>query len=320
MKAISSLVLTTVASLVLSLLPWECLGHATCAYSTTPIDRSLSATYRPFTKIMPKVIRRNSAAAKRQDTLHSSFFASAKKRKGRPSAGASISQTSQSPPCESSVAEKLAARLHTRPVYLTPDKASWYLHVKQWMPSSTTSPSQFAQEWQLHPSQRHALKLFGKTVYENRWSQSWGVSYPYSGATNVARPMEESTMVPQLLERANRLTEGLLHHKEDSPPYNGCLQNWYEPDHTIGLHADDEKALRPEFPIFSLSWGGTRRFLLRSRANKKEKTQVWLADGDLLVMGGTCQRTHQHEVPKFRKTMDPPTSDRINWTIRAFCV
>jgi len=311
-----------VASLVLSLLPWECLGHATCAYSTTPIDRSLSATTRPFTIIMPKVIRRNSAAAKRQDTLHSSFFASAKKRKGRPSAGASISQTSQSPPCESSLAEKLAARLHnTRPVYLTPDKASWYLHVKQWMPSSTTSPSQFAQEWQLHPSQRHALKLFGKTVYENRWSQSWGVSYPYSGATNVARPMEESTMVPRLLERANRLTEGLLHKEEgETPPYNGCLQNWYEPDHTIGLHADDEKALRPEFPIFSLSWGGTRRFLLRSRANKKEKTQVWLADGDLLVMGGTCQRTHQHEVPKFRKTMDPPTSDRINWTIRAFCV
>ena len=131
-------------------------------------------------------------------------------------------------------------------------------------------------------------------------------------------------MVPLLLERANRLTEGLLLDQEKEspslPPYNGCLQNWYEPEHTIGLHADDEKALRPEFPIFSLSWGGTRRFLLRSRANKKEKTEVWLADGDLLVMGGTCQRTHQHEVPKFRKTMDPPTSDRINWTIRAFRV
>ena len=84
---------------------------------------------------MPKVIRNSTAAAKRRQdtTLHSLF--GTQKRKGRPSAAsASHPPTSQSPPSESSssavVAEQLAARLKTRPVYLTPDRASWYLHVQ----------------------------------------------------------------------------------------------------------------------------------------------------------------------------------------------
>ena len=120
--------------------------------------------------------------------------------------------------------------------------------------------------------------------------------------------------------------------------YNGCLQNWYLPEHCIGLHADDEKCMRADVPIISLSWGGPRRFLFRvkpgylptssdppkksitpSMTAKEAKTELILRDGDLLVMGGTCQKTHKHEVPKLRKTMDLPTSRRINWTIRAFC-
>lgn len=211
-------------------------------------------------------------------------------------------------------ADELGARLDSEPVYLTGNSSSWYILAKAWLPSP--SPARFKQEWEKHPKDRHTLKLFGRTVQEKRWSQAWGVSYSYSGATNEARPLDESEMVQLLLKRANELTTE-LQTETDTDPYNGCLQNWYKPDDTIGLHADDEKAMRQEYPIFSLSWGGTRRFLLRERKSKK-KTELWLEDGDLLVMGGTCQVTHQHEVPKRRVTMDPPTSDRINWTIRAF--
>jgi alkylated DNA repair dioxygenase AlkB len=207
-------------------------------------------------------------------------------------------------------AEELGSQLNSTPVYLTND--SWYILAKGWMPST---PAAFQEEWSLHPEKRHPLKLFGRIVYEKRWSQSWGVSYSYSGATNVARPLHESNMVQLLLQKANELTTSL--RGDDEEPYNGCLQNWYEPDDTIGLHADDERAMRQHYPIFSLSWGGTRRFLFRNKASK-HKTELWLEDGDLLVMGGSCQETHQHEVPKRRVTMDPPTSDRINWTIRAF--
>ena len=94
----------------------------------------------------------------------------------------------------------------------------------------------------------------------------------------------------------------------------------------IGLHSDDERDLLKAYPIWSLSWGGTRRFLFRRKESKKQPAigppekavEIWLEDGDLLIMGGTCQLTHKHEVPKVRVTRDPPTSNRINWTIRAF--
>jgi alkylated DNA repair dioxygenase AlkB len=33
-------------------------------------------------------------------------------------------------------------------------------------------------------------------------------------------------------------------------PFNACLQNFYEPGHKIGLHADDESALVHGLPIF----------------------------------------------------------------------
>ena len=204
-------------------------------------------------------------------------------------------------------------KLGSKPHYLTNDKSSWYLLVENWLP--TSSDEAFEEEWNLHPSKRHKLKLFGKVVEEKRWSQSWGMSYTYSGATNEARPIEESKMVSLLLKKANELLADAV--DDEQQPYNACLQNWYEPEDTIGLHADDEKVNRPEFPILSISWGGTRRFLFRSK-DKKSREELYLKDGDLLVMGGSCQMTHHHEIPKRRVTMDPPTARRINWTIRAF--
>ena len=46
--------------------------------------------------------------------------------------------------------------------YLTADQASWILLVPQWDPC----PNETAldQEWNLHPAQRHLLKLFGRVV------------------------------------------------------------------------------------------------------------------------------------------------------------
>lgn len=230
----------------------------------------------------------------RKRTL-STYFASNKTQKTAPS---------------NETAHALAQRLDADVCYLTPNGESWYLLKRKWLRSEN-----FDTEWNLHPKERHGLKVFGKAVTENRWSQSWGFSYVYSGSTNVAKPLEESDMVLSLIEKANELTKGLV--VPDSP-YNGCLQNWYEPNDTIGLHSDNEKSQRHDCPIWSLSWGGTRRFLFRQRSDKKVKTEIYLSDGDLLVMGGTCQQTHYHEVPKRRVTMDPSTSCRINWTIRAF--
>ena len=218
------------------------------------------------------------------------------------------------------------------------------------------------KQWDLHPEEFHNLTIAGRTLPESRWSTAWGRSYTYSGATNPVRPIlpeQEGAMVADLITRANALTSAIAqqplsggyvqgsHGTESessssssssksssdsySKPYNGCLQNWYLPEHSIGLHADDQRAMKPGIPIFSLSWGGPRRFLFRPKPAylpdspqpspmkaTGAKVELVLRDGDLLVMGGTCQKTHKHEVPKLRKTMDLPTGRRINWTVRAF--
>jgi len=222
------------------------------------------------------------------------------------------------------IAEALADRLNGKPTYLTLDGSSWIIHIKKWMP--TPDSCTFCRHWDVHPTEFHELKLFGKIYYQNRWSLSWGHDYRYSGSVSKARKIsdndEESQMVSNLIKKANDLVDGIISDGSEFP-YNGCLQNWYEVDHTIGSHSDDEKDLKKGFPIFSLSWGGTRRFVLKARSDSPspcvaKTTDVMLSDGDLLVMGGICQSTHKHEVPKRRATKDPPTSARINWTIRAF--
>ena len=48
-----------------------------------------------------------------------------------------------------------------------------------------------------------------------------------------------------------------------------------------------------------------------------------LKDGDLIVMGGNLQRTHEHEVPPIRKRdpftgRTPALPGRMNLTVRAF--
>lgn len=252
-------------------------------------------------------------------TLHSYFTSTSSPTPSSSIANKKRSKLATGRPTSNPYAEALAQRLDTDANYLTEDGASWYLLKRKWLASKGDDKDDnrmFDNEWNLHPTKRHNLKLFGKTVQEKRWSQTWGVSYSYSGSTNVALPIPESSMVERLIRTANELTADVIDSVDK--PYNGCLQNWYQPEDTIGLHSDDERSQRTECPIFSLSWGGTRRFLFRWRGDKKQKTELLLKDGDLLVMGGTCQKTHYHEVPKLRKTMDAPTTDRINWTVRAF--
>lgn len=133
-------------------------------------------------------------------------------------------------------AERLAARLGSRAevTYLSEDAESWLVLAKGWRPPE--SAAAFLDEWRAHPESFHELKMFGRICKENRWSQSWGVSYQYSGATNAARPIPEDCFLARLLADCNALLE-------DAPAaFNACLQNWYAPEHTIGLHADDERA------------------------------------------------------------------------------
>lgn len=66
---------------------------------------------------------------------------------------------------------------------------------------------------------------------------------------------------------------------------------------SVAWHGDRVARRMPEAVVATVSIGAPRKFLLRPRGGGKS-TQLALGWGDLLVMGGSCQRTYEHAVPK----------------------
>lgn len=69
---------------------------------------------------------------------------------------------------------------------------------------------------------------------------------------------------------------------------------------SVAWHGDRVARDRAQATVAIVSLGGPRRFLLRPTGGGPS-TRFDLASGDLLVMGGSCQRTWQHSVPKMAR-------------------
>jgi len=69
---------------------------------------------------------------------------------------------------------------------------------------------------------------------------------------------------------------------------------------SVAWHGDTIARELPEALVATVSLGGPRRFLLRPKGGGGGTRSVALSLGlgDLLIMGGTCQRTWQHSIPK----------------------
>jgi len=57
-----------------------------------------------------------------------------------------------------------------------------------------------------------------------------------------------------------------------------------------------------------VSFGSPRNLMLRPRAGGHEVLRLPLGHGDLIVMGGSCQRTWEHAIPKTAKPVGPRVS------------
>jgi alkylated DNA repair dioxygenase AlkB len=80
--------------------------------------------------------------------------------------------------------------------------------------------------------------------------------------------------------------------------FDGLWLNLYR-DHrdSTSWHADSHARKRPECVVPVLSLGATRRFLVRPREGGRS-ISFTVAGGDLIAMGGRCQRDWLHCVPK----------------------
>ncbi|HEY4244890.1 MAG TPA: alpha-ketoglutarate-dependent dioxygenase AlkB [Kofleriaceae bacterium] len=66
---------------------------------------------------------------------------------------------------------------------------------------------------------------------------------------------------------------------------------------SVAWHGDTTARDMPAATVATVSLGAPRRFLLRPTAGG-ESIAFPAGRGDLIVMGGTCQRTYRHSIPK----------------------
>ena len=87
----------------------------------------------------------------------------------------------------------------------------------------------------------------------------------------------------------------------------GCC--YYRDGHdSVAWHGDNIGRGRGHDTMVAIvSLGSPRKLLLRPRGGSVEQTH-WLGHGDLIVMGGSCQRTWEHAVPKTSRPVGPRIS------------
>lgn len=146
--------------------------------------------------------------------------------------------------------------------------------------------------------------IFGKEIITKRkvaWYAEKPFSYTYSKVTKYAKPWTDA------LKQIKYEVE-----KQSGETYNSCLLNLYHSgDEGMAWHSDGEKDLKKNGAIASVSFGAERKFAFKHK-DSKEKVEVWLENGSLLVMKGTTQSHWLHRLPPTKKIH----SARINLTLR----
>lgn len=110
------------------------------------------------------------------------------------------------------------------------------------------------------------------------------------------------------LEAARGLLEGHYRRELGEPLATAGLCLYRDGRDSVTWHGDTIGRGASEDTLVAIcSLGATRRFLLRPRGGGASLA-FDLAAGDLLVMGGSCQRTFEHAVPKTCRPVGPRIS------------
>lgn len=154
----------------------------------------------------------------------------------------------------------------------------------------------------------HAGELFGHLLEAVQWRAEQRVMY--GRLVEVPRLVcyfpEGSALPDPWLDRARA---ALNAHYGPADPFRtvGCCLYRGGAD-SVAWHGDRlGRGAVEDTRVAVVSLGARRRFLLRPRAGGPAH-RLTLGSGDLLVMGGSCQRTWEHSVPKTVRPVEPRIS------------
>lgn len=146
--------------------------------------------------------------------------------------------------------------------------------------------------------------IFGRKIITKRkvaWYGDQAFEYTYSNINKYALPWTKELLELKVLVES--LTGEL---------FNSCLLNLYHTgEEGMAWHSDDETDLKRDGAIASLSFGAERKFSFKHK-HSKEKIELYLEHGSLLVMKDTTQSYWLHRLPPTKKVTTP----RVNLTFR----
>ncbi|WLD23759.1 alpha-ketoglutarate-dependent dioxygenase AlkB [Flavobacterium dauae] len=146
--------------------------------------------------------------------------------------------------------------------------------------------------------------IFGKKIITKRkvaWYGDKPFEYTYSNTSKYALPWTEEL-----------LTLKTAIEKETDETFNSCLLNLYHSgSEGMAWHSDGETDLKKNGAIGSLTFGSERKFVFKHKQTK-EKVEMILEHGSLLVMKDTTQTHWLHRLPPTKKVAKP----RVNLTFR----
>ncbi|MGV8915535.1 MAG: alpha-ketoglutarate-dependent dioxygenase AlkB family protein [Kaistella sp.] len=146
--------------------------------------------------------------------------------------------------------------------------------------------------------------IFGKRIITKRkvaWYGDESFEYTYSSFTKSALPWTKELLA------LKKLTE-----EKTGETFNSCLLNLYhDGNEGMAYHSDGEKDLKKNGAIASVSLGAERKFSFKHKSTK-ERVDVFLETGSLLVMKDETQSFWLHRLPPTKKISTP----RINLTFR----
>lgn len=151
---------------------------------------------------------------------------------------------------------------------------------------------------------QESMNMYGKKIDFPRLTAWYGENdKPYSFSGITLQPLPWSRDILSIKNKIEPVSKTV---------FNSVLLNLYrDGNDSISWHTDAEKELGSNPVIASVNFGATRKFQLR-HINTKEKIEVELSHGSLLIMQGELQHFWQHQVPKTAK----PVGERINLTFR----
>jgi len=145
------------------------------------------------------------------------------------------------------------------------------------------------------PWQQRTRKMYDKWVLDPRLTAYYG------GPNGLA-------WTPQLLTIKSRVEQ------QCKLSFNRVLLNYYrDGNDSVAWHSDTLPADGKHHPIASVTFGETRVFKIRTKANKNAlHFDIPLTHGSFLLMGESMQDHYEHHIPKTSKPIGP----RINLTFR----